>query len=43
MSDNLWINLKILGKLPPYSKLNTQHDLFYIENRKLKYTNGSAH
>ena len=32
MSDNLWINLKILGKLPPYSKLNTQHDLFYIEN-----------
>ena len=31
MSDNLWINLKILSKLPPYAKLNTQHDLFYIE------------
>ena len=31
MSDNLWINLKILSKLPPYAKLNTQHELFYIE------------
>ena len=35
MSDNLWINLKILSKLPPYAKLNTQHELFYIEYNSL--------
>ena len=35
MSDNLWINLKILSKLPPHAKLNTQHELFYIEYNSL--------
>lgn len=35
MSDNLWINLKILSKLPPHVKLNTQHELFYIEYNSL--------
>jgi len=35
MTDNLWINLKILSKLPPYAKLNTQHELFYIEYNSL--------
>jgi len=29
--DILWINLKILSKLPDQSKLNTSNDLFYIE------------
>ena len=39
MSDNLWINLKILSKLPPHAKLNTQHELFYIEyNSSFSFT-----
>ena len=29
--DILWINLKILSKLPTQAKLNTSNDLFYIE------------
>lgn len=31
MNDNVWINLKVLSQLPAFSKLNTFHDLFYIE------------
>ena len=31
MNDNLWINLKVLGQLPAFAKLNTFHELFYIE------------
>ena len=31
MNDTLWINLKVLGKLPAFAKLNTFHELFYIE------------
>ena len=31
MNDNLWINLKVLGHLPAFAKLNTFHELFYIE------------
>jgi len=27
----VWINLKILSKIPPYHRLNTQHELFSIE------------
>ena len=34
MNDNLWINLKVLGKLPPFAKLNTYSELFYIESTK---------
>ena len=35
MSDDiLWINLKVLGKLPPFAKLNTYSELFYIESTK---------
>jgi len=29
--DKIWINLKILSRLPAFSKLNTHHELFYIE------------
>ena len=32
--DILWINLKVLGKLPPFAKLNTYSELFYIESTK---------
>ena len=31
MNDNVWINLKVLSQLPAFAKLNTFHDLFYIE------------
>ena len=31
MNDNLWINLKVLEQLPAFAKLNTFHELFYIE------------
>jgi len=31
MNDNLWINLKVLSQLPAFAKLNTFHELFYIE------------
>ena len=34
MIDSLWINLKVLGKLPPFAKLNTYSELFYIETPK---------
>ena len=30
--DVIWINLKVLAQLPPYCRLNTQHDLFVIEH-----------
>lgn len=29
--DVVWINLKILAKLPPYARLNTKNALFAIE------------
>lgn len=31
MNDNVWINLKVLSQLPAFAKLNTFHELFYIE------------
>ena len=31
MDDILWINLKVLGHLPVFSKLNTSSELFYME------------
>ena len=34
MNDNLWINLKVLSQLPAFAKLNTFHELFYIEREK---------
>ena len=30
--DVLWINLKVIAQLPPYCRLNTQHELFAIEH-----------
>ena len=30
--DTIWINLKILAKIPPFHRLNTQNELFYIES-----------
>ena len=29
--DVVWINLKVLSKIPPYHRINTQNELFYIE------------
>ena len=29
--DVVWINLKVLAKIPPFNRLNTQNELFYIE------------
>ena len=36
-NDKLWINLKILSRLPAFSKLNTHHELFYIEKGSFIY------
>jgi len=33
--DIIWINLKILGKIPPYHRINTQNELFYIEKNSI--------
>jgi hypothetical protein len=30
--DVIWINLKVLSKIPPFHRLNTQNELFYIES-----------
>jgi len=35
--DAIWINLKILAKLPPFHRLNTQNELFYIESNTIWY------
>ena len=40
MTDTLWINLKVLGKLPPFAKLNTYSELFYIETSKFYNATG---
>lgn len=29
--DVIWINLKVLSRLPPYHRINAQNELFYIE------------
>ena len=33
--DVVWINLKVLAKIPPYHRINTQNELFYIEKNTL--------
>lgn len=33
--DVVWINLKVLARIPPYHRLNTQNELFYIEKNSL--------
>jgi hypothetical protein len=33
--DVVWINLKVLARIPPYHRLNTHNELFYIEKNSL--------
>ncbi len=33
--DTIWINLKVLARLPPYHRINTHNELFQVEKNTL--------